>query len=94
MIKTVVSVGLPVYENMIIRKNTLMPEEIKGDEKRICIVTGTHGDELEGQFVCYELNRIINSNIDNLKPIMAKSAGIFRRKVNPGDWVERGDILA
>ncbi len=31
---------------------------------------------------------------DNLKPIMAKSAGIFRRKVNPGDCVERGDILA
>ena len=25
---------------------------------------------------------------------MAKSAGIFRRKVNPGDCVERGDILA
>ena len=40
MIKTVVSVGLPVDENMIIRKNTLIPEEIKGDEKRICIVTG------------------------------------------------------
>ena len=32
MIKTVVSVGLPVDENMIIRKNTLIPEEIKGDE--------------------------------------------------------------
>ncbi|ETI91609.1 M14 family metallopeptidase [Clostridium butyricum] len=70
MIKTVVSVGLPVDENMIIRKNTLIPEEIKGDEKRICIVTGTHGDEVEGQYVCYELNRIINSNIDKLKGIV------------------------
>lgn len=70
MINTVVTVGLPVDENMIIRKNTLIPEKLTGNEKRICIVTGTHGDELEGQYVCYELNRIIKSNMDKLKGIV------------------------
>ncbi len=70
MINTVVSVGLPVDENMIIRKNTLKPEKLTGDEKRICIVTGTHGDELEGQYVCYEMNRIIKGNMDKLKGIV------------------------
>ena len=44
MVNTVVSVGLPIDENMIIRKNTLMPENLTGDEKRICIVTGIQGD--------------------------------------------------
>ena len=33
--------------------------------KRISIVTGIHGDELEGQFVCYELTRRIKENIEN-----------------------------
>lgn len=26
-----------------------------GKEKRISIVTGTHGDELDGQYICYEI---------------------------------------
>lgn len=38
--------------------------------KRISIVTGIHGDELEGQFVCYELSRRIKDNIENLKAIV------------------------
>lgn len=70
MIKTVVSVGLPVDERIIINKNRLMPEVLKGNEKRICIVTGTHGDELDGQYVCYEVTRIINENKSNLKGIV------------------------
>ena len=53
MVKTVVSVGLPVDEKLQIRKQTLEAEEHDGKGKRICIVTGTHGDELEGQYVCY-----------------------------------------
>ena len=47
-----------------------MPEKLTGNEKRICIVTGTHGDELEGQYVCYELNRIIKNNMNKLKGIV------------------------
>ena len=60
MIQTVVSVGFPVDETLNIKKNRLTPETgLSGGEKRISIVTGTHGDELEGQFVCYELQRRI-----------------------------------
>ncbi|MCR5215207.1 MAG: succinylglutamate desuccinylase/aspartoacylase family protein [Eubacterium sp.] len=38
--------------------------------KRISIVTGIHGDELEGQYVCYELQRRINLERHNLKGIV------------------------
>ena len=57
MVQTVASIHLPVDEKLEIRKNRLAPLSPSGSEKRICIVTGVHGDELEGQFVCYELNR-------------------------------------
>lgn len=58
MIKNVASVGLPVDEILNVRKMRVLPE--KDDcGKRISIVTGTHGDELEGQYVCYEMLRRI-----------------------------------
>ncbi|MBQ3656571.1 MAG: hypothetical protein II956_06980 [Bacteroidales bacterium] len=52
MIKTILSAKLPADEKLLIQKN-----EIKGEHegKRLCVVTGTHGDELEGQYVCYLL---------------------------------------
>lgn len=56
MIKTVVSTALPVDEQLSIKKNVLTSGT---SGKRICIVTGTHGDELEGQYVCFEINRIV-----------------------------------
>lgn len=58
MIKTVASVALPVDEVLNIRKMRIEPEGADCG-KRICIVTGTHGDELEGQYVCYEVQRRI-----------------------------------
>lgn len=70
MVKDVVSVALPVDENLRIQKNRLEPKRLTGEEKRISIVTGTHGDELEGQFVCYELNRIIREHQEHLKGIV------------------------
>ena len=60
MIEDVVSVKLPVMEQMTIKKNRFEPITKNGNEKRICIVTGVHGDELEGQYVCYELIHRIN----------------------------------
>lgn len=63
MIKTIISEGLPVDENLLIRKNVITG---KNGTKRICIVTGTHGDELEGQYVCYELNRRLNEQNEYL----------------------------
>ena len=71
MIETVASVGLPIDEKLMVQKNRLIPENgLKGGEKRISIVTGTHGDELEGQYVCYELQRRIKENIDCLTGIV------------------------
>lgn len=63
MIKTVVSAALPVDERFMIRKNIWSHGSGK---KRICIVTGTHGDELEGQYVCVRLNQIMQENIEKL----------------------------
>lgn len=71
MTEKVVSVELPVNESLVIRKNRIVPKN--GDKKnmrRISIVTGIHGDELEGQYVCYELARRINENIDKLTGIV------------------------
>ena len=71
MIETVVSVGLPIDEKLMIQKNRLIPQKgLSGGENRISIVTGTHGDELEGQYVCYELQRRIRENIGCLTGIV------------------------
>jgi hypothetical protein len=70
MVETVVSLGLAVDENLIIKKNRLVPANITGEEKRICIVTGLHGDELEGQYVCYKLIKEIQENIKYLNGIV------------------------
>ena len=71
MIETVASVGLPIDEKLMIQKNRLVPVNgLSENEKRISIVTGTHGDELEGQYVCYELQRRIKENIECLTGIV------------------------
>ncbi|MCR5770520.1 MAG: succinylglutamate desuccinylase/aspartoacylase family protein [Butyrivibrio sp.] len=72
MVEIVTSVDLPVDEKLMIRKNRIMPETFKsdGDMKRISLVTGIHGDELEGQYVCYELQRRINLKKDMLEGIV------------------------
>ena len=70
MVETVVSAGLPVGEHLQVKKNVLKPMVVTGKEKRVCIVTGTHGDELEGQYVCYELNRLIEERLECLTGIV------------------------
>lgn len=70
MVEKVVEIELPVDEKLVIRKNRIMPVHPSGSEKRIAIVTGTHGDELEGQFVCYELIRRIKAQPGYLKGIV------------------------
>lgn len=63
MIKTIFETDLPVDEQFSIKKNTITNGSGK---KRICIVTGTHGDELEGQFICFQLQKEILEEIDML----------------------------
>ncbi len=67
MLQTVVSIELPVGETLEIKKQTVQNGNGK---KRISIVTGTHGDELEGQYVCYELLRRLRENKDQLNGIV------------------------
>ncbi|MGM9759420.1 MAG: M14 family metallopeptidase [Parabacteroides sp.] len=59
MIKIVVSSDLPVDERLLVKKNSITAGDAK---KRVCIVTGTHGDELEGQYVCYQLAQLLKKN--------------------------------
>ena len=71
MVQTVISVGFPVDETLRIQKNRLTPATaLTGKENRISIVTGTHGDELEGQYVCYELQRRIRERPECLTGIV------------------------
>lgn len=71
MVKTVASVGLPVDEVLEIKKNHITPvNQVKGKKKRISIVTGIHGDELEGQYVCFELIRRIEEEKEKLTGIV------------------------
>ena len=70
MVKTVVSVELPVDETLQIQKKRLTGSGDGVGQKRISIVTGIHGDELEGQFVCYEVQRRIEEQPDKLTGIV------------------------
>lgn len=72
MIKEVASIELPVHERMVVRKNRLVPEGLGINAKvpRISIVTGTHGDELDGQYICYEIIRRVNMHPERLKGII------------------------
>ncbi|MCQ2452804.1 MAG: M14 family metallopeptidase [Oscillospiraceae bacterium] len=71
MIDAIVSVGLPIDETFEIKKQRLIPAcGLKGGEKRLCLVTGTHGDELEGQYVAYELARRIREQPGCLQGIV------------------------
>lgn len=69
MIESVASVGLMVDEQLEIRKNRIKPAR-NTSGKRLCIVTGTHGDELEGQYVCVEVQKQIREHPEYLSGIV------------------------
>ncbi len=62
MIKEVVRVPLAVGEDLVIQRNT-----IGGGGKRVCVVTGTHGDELEGQYVAWRLAALLQKEPAHLR---------------------------
>ena len=70
MIEEIVSLKMPVEERLVVKKNRLEPEHVDRNTKRISIVTGTHGDELNGQYVCYKLIEKIKSEPENLAGIV------------------------
>lgn len=71
MVEVVTSVGLPIDEKLMIKRNRIQPANSEDKSmKRISIVTGIHGDELEGQYVCYELQRRLSAEPENLSGIV------------------------
>ncbi len=63
MVQTVAKAALGVNEHLIIQKRRITHGS---GSKRISIVTGTHGDELEGQYLAYRLGRFLNDNLGNV----------------------------
>jgi predicted deacylase len=62
---------LPVGEKLSIKRTRFEPLESSNDKiKRISIVSGIHGDELEGQLVIYLLAEWLNNNSEKLKGIV------------------------
>lgn len=70
MVKTIASVGLPVDEVLKIQKQRIVSPQKDGPQKRISIVTGIHGDELEGQYVCFALAQRIREHLECLNGIV------------------------
>lgn len=70
MIEQVVTTALPVDEQMRVQKMRIQSPSAGAGAKRISIVTGTHGDELEGQYVCYELQRRLRAQPELLNGIV------------------------
>lgn len=67
MIENVAGASLAVNERLIIRKNRIRGGDGK---KRVCIVTGIHGDELEGQYLAYLIGSKIAQNPELLNGIV------------------------
>ncbi|MBQ4310419.1 MAG: succinylglutamate desuccinylase/aspartoacylase family protein [Oscillospiraceae bacterium] len=67
MIETIASAALAVGENLNIRK-----KRIKNGtgRTRLSLVTGTHGDELEGQYLTYLVGSYLEKHIDMLDGII------------------------
>lgn len=64
MLQEVISAQLPIGEKLSIQKNRI--EGADPDSHRIAIVTGTHGDELEGQYVAWKLARLLKGKRSRL----------------------------
>ena len=67
MVETVVSIPLAVNENLNIQKQRIKNGKSK---TRLSLVTGTHGDELEGQYLAYMVGSYINEHIELLDGIL------------------------
>lgn len=70
MVETVFKTELSVGEHLAIRKNRIAADKGIKNPKRMTLVSGIHGDELEGQYICYEVARRIKEQPDCFKGIM------------------------
>ena len=67
MIETIATAALAVNENLNIHKRRI---ENGKSKKRLSLVTGTHGDELEGQYLAYIVGSYLDEHIDCLDGIV------------------------
>ncbi len=67
MIETIATAALAVNENLNIQKRRI---ENGTSKKRLSLVTGTHGDELEGQYLAYIVGSYLDEHIDRLDGIV------------------------
>lgn len=67
MIQNVTSMEMPIDEQFRIKKNHFRGGNGK---KRFCVVTGTHGDELEGQYVVFKIAEMIRQHPERLNGIV------------------------
>lgn len=65
-IEEVLTIELPVGENFRIQRCRYLPQKGKST-KRISIVSGIHGDELEGQYVCFLLGQWLREHSQAIK---------------------------
>jgi hypothetical protein len=65
-IEEVLTIELPVGENFRIQRCRYTPKN-GTSTKRISVVSGIHGDELEGQYVCFLLGQWLRENPDAIK---------------------------
>ena len=70
MTETIISMELPAGGHLAIRRNRIRPEGEERNLSRISLVSGIHGDELEGQYICYETARRVKEHPEYLKGIV------------------------
>ena len=68
MKQTVFTAMLPIGESLVVQKNRI--SGMRGAGPRVAVVTGMYGDELEGQFVAYELVRRLNESPTELAGVV------------------------
>lgn len=70
-VEAISSTRLPVDETLKIKRCRYQSKKAKGKRlKRLAVVTGTHGDELEGQYVAYMVANRIKENPELLNGIV------------------------
>ena len=67
MTEIIASAALAVNENLSIQKQRI---QNGGSQTRLSLVTGTHGDELEGQYLAYMAGSFVDSHIEQLDGIL------------------------
>lgn len=68
MKQTIFTAMLPIGESLVVQKNRI--SGIRSDGPRVAVVTGMYGDELDGQFVAFELVRRLSESPQDLKGVV------------------------